>query len=77
MEKKLVDYFKNFLSQSNWDDENIPAQARSLFTSICLIARIDADTALCDRLLKMSYLWLPDRKPPYEDYENFMLEFIV
>lgn len=77
MLKSLIDFFKLYMEQSLWEDENVPEQARALFTTILLTSGIDADTGLCDRLLHISYLWMGEKTVPFEDYENFMLEFVV
>ena len=64
--------------QSNWYDENTPAQARSLFTTICLMENIDADTSECDKILSNLY-WLSalEELIEYEDFVNFMVKYIV
>ena len=49
-----------------------------MFTSWCLIFHIDADTKECDDALNVIY-WRAAMEEliEYEDYEQFMVEFIV
>lgn len=78
MREKILDYLEDFLIQSNWSDENVPEQARALFTAACLIGNIDADTSMCDRILSNLY-WLSalEKFVEYDEFVNFMLKYIV
>lgn len=84
MKEKLIEYLKNFLIETeDWNDNNIKEQARSIFTTICLVGNIDADTAECDLLLASLYdeylVPFPElyNSDEYEDFKSYMLELIV
>lgn len=79
MKEELLKYLKQFMLQSNWDYENTPKQARALFTTLCLIGNIDADTRECDEILYALYAEsdISELDIAYGDFENFMLELIV
>jgi hypothetical protein len=84
MKDKLIKYLKDFLIESEgWDDFNIKEQARSIFTTICLIGNIDADTAECDILLSSLYdeYIMPFKElynsDEYENWKSYMIELIV
>jgi hypothetical protein len=84
MKEKLIEYLKDFLIESEgWEDGNIKEQARSIFTTICLIGNIDADIAECDHLLAILYdeYIMPFKEyydsADYEEFKKFMLEPIV
>ena len=71
MKEEILEYLEQFMFHTNWDDENTPEQARSLFTTICLMENIDAD---------ISHLyWLSELEEiiEYEDFVNFMVKDIV
>jgi len=75
----LYDYLFEFLEESDWEDENIPEQIRAIFTTICLVERIDADTMYCDNLILRIFQKLDEKGESlnYDDFENFMLQYIV
>lgn len=75
----LVMYLKNLMTQSNWDDEHTKDWARSIFTTICLCGNIDADTDRCDGMLRELYAAanIEDVDISYDEFENFMLAYIV
>lgn len=79
MEEKLFKYLKDFMIQNNWLDEYTPKQARAIFTTICLIGNIDADTAACDNMLLELYnkADIESVDINYDDFESFMVELIV
>lgn len=78
MKENLLEYLKRFLFQNSWMDEHISEQARSIFTTICLIENIDADTSSCDNMLSEIYLdAMLKTVIQYEDFMSFMLELIV
>ena len=56
MKEKLIDYLKMFMIQSYWEDDNTSEQARAIFTTICLVGGIDADTSECDAILAHLYV---------------------
>lgn len=55
MESETYKYLRQFMISNNWLDENIPEQARSIFTTICLMENIDADTKVCNKMLADLY----------------------
>lgn len=79
MKKELFEYLENFMIQNNWLDEYTPKQARSIFTTICLIGNIDADTAACDNMLLELYnkADMESIDISYDDFEEYMVELIV
>lgn len=76
---KILEYLNNFLIQSNWLDENIPEQARALFTSWCLMENVEADTGKCDNALMKLYhnSALDSLNITYDEFENFMIGLII
>lgn len=79
MKEKLFEYLETFMIQNNWFDEYIPKQARAIFTTICLVGNIDADTAACDNMLLELYN-KADMKTidiSYDDFEEYMIELII
>lgn len=76
---EILKYLNQFLIESNWLDENIPEQARALFTSWCLMEDVDADTGKCDRTLLMLYdnTALESVDITYDEFEDFMIGLIV
>lgn len=76
---EILKYLNQFLIQSNWLDENVPEQARALFTSWCLMENVDADTRKCDTTLLMLYdnAALESVDITYDEFENFMVRLIV
>ena len=76
---EILKYLNQFLIQSNWLNENVPEQARALFTSWCLIENVDADTRKCDATLLMLYnnTALESVDITYDKFENFMVGLIV
>lgn len=76
---EILKYLNQFLIQENWLDENVPDQARALFTSWCLMEDIDADTRKCDETLLMLYdnADLESVDITYDEFENFMIGLIV
>lgn len=79
MNNKLFKYLENFMIQNNWLDEYTPKQARAVFTTICLVKNIDADTGACDDMLLELYnkADMESIDISYEDFENYMVELIV
>jgi len=78
MKNDLFNYLVDFMIQNNWLDEYIPKQARAIFTTICLIGNIDADTRECHDILSVLY-WRSALEEiiDYDDFEEFMIELIV
>lgn len=74
----LYDFLENFMIQENWDDINVPEQARGIFTTICLIGKFEADTSVVDEMLRKTYINSAlEEILKYEDYITFMLALIV
>jgi hypothetical protein len=64
--------------ESNWEDGNTAEQARAIFTSICFVGYIDADTAECDNILRTLYNEAAmENIMDYDEFESFMIELIV
>lgn len=78
MKHELFNYLKSFMIENNWEDGNTAEQARAIFTSICFVGYIDADTAECDNILRTLYdeAAMEDIMS-YDDFESFMIELIV
>lgn len=76
---EILKYLNQFLIQSNWLGENVPEQARALFTSWYLMENVDTDTKKCDTTLLMLYdnAALETVDVTYEEFENFMVGLIV
>lgn len=71
--EELKKYMFSFMVEKEWDMCNVPEQLRSLFVSLCLIANIDADTGICDRLLNDLYQESGlEGQVPYDAFDLFM-----
>lgn len=79
MEEKLFNYLEDFMIQNNWLDGYTPKQARAIFTTICFVGNIDADTAVCDNMLLELYIKadIESIDISYDDFEEYMIELIV
>lgn len=78
MRNELFNYLKSFMIESNWEEGNTAEQARAIFTSICFVGCIDADTAECDNILRALYEEAAMKDiMSYEEFEAFMIELIV
>lgn len=76
--KLLFEYLKGFMSEGGWHDGNTAEQARAIFTTICFIGNIDADTAECDNMLFDLYNEAAmEDLIDYVDFELFMISLIV
>lgn len=78
MKEKLYNYLESFMIENDWQDEYTPKQARAIFTTICLVGNIDADTRPCDEMLATLY-WRAALEEiiDYDDFEKFMIELII
>lgn len=75
---EIFNYLKNFMVTHEWYMGNTPEQARAMFTALCFIGYIDADTAECDRLLNVLYdEAVMEEIMEYDEFVNFMVELIV
>lgn len=78
MKQELFDYLKRFMIGSGWHDGNTAEQARAIFTTICFVGNIDADTAECDNMLLALYNESEmENFVEYDDFESYMIELIV
>ena len=78
MKNELFNYLKSFMLGSGWHDGNTAEQARAMFTTICFIGNVDADTAECDNMLLNLYNEAAmEDLIDYDDFESFMIELIV
>ncbi len=78
MEYKLFDYLKSFMTESEWESGNTAEQAKAMFTTLCFVGNIDADTMRCDRFLRTLYSEAAmEDIMDYDDFESFMIELIV
>lgn len=78
MLNEMFDYLKSFMIESYWEDA-AKEQSRAIFTTICLMGNIDADTSTCYNLLHE--LWsaaaIGDLGVDYDEFEDYMVELIV
>lgn len=78
MKYELFNYLKSFMKESNWEDYNVPKQSRAMFTTLCFVGNVMADTSECD-----GYLWILYNEAElmyvmdYDDFVGFMIELIV
>lgn len=79
MKDELFKYLESFMIQNNWLDEYTQKQARAIFTTICFVGNIDADTAACDNMLLELYnkADMESIDISYDDFEEFMIELMV
>ena len=73
----LVDFMYQFAEENSWEDGYIPEQLRSFFTTWAFLAKIEADTKLCDYVLHNLYQYVNTQLISQEEFEEFMLEYIV
>ena len=78
MKNELVNYLIDYMIQENWENKNVKEQARAIFTTICCVGNIEADTRECDDILSVLY-WMSvlGELIEYEEFEDFMLELIM
>jgi hypothetical protein len=70
---------KLFIIHSDWLNINTQEQARALFTTLCIIGGMEADTSVCDNILLELYnnLGTQNIDIQYNDFENFMIGLMV
>lgn len=70
---------KMFMVESNWFDNNIPEQARALFTTLCFIGDINPDTSICDNMLLELFndSDMESVNVSYDDFDLYMCELLV
>lgn len=49
--EEFLNYITDFAANTLWSEFNEREQLRALFTSYCLVYRVDADTKKCDCIL--------------------------
>lgn len=78
MKQELFDYLKRFMDGGGWCADNLAEQYRAIFTTICFVGNIDADTAECDNMLLTLYneCGMEDFVE-YDDFESYMITLIV
>ena len=76
--KEFLNYIIDYAIHIGWEDFHGKDQIRALFTSWCLIFRIAVDTKECGDALYIIY-WRAEMEElvEYEEYKQFMIEFIV
>ena len=78
MKNELFNYLKSFMIESYWNDGYTPERARAMFTTICFVGNIDADTAECDNMLLGLYNEADmEDIMDYDEFEMFMIDLIV
>ena len=79
MSKEIFKCLKNHMISNYWDDTNIKEQARAMFTTICIMEDLEADTNVCDNMLLELYTSsaLEELDISYEEFENFMVKHII
>lgn len=78
MKDELFNYLKSFMIGSGWHDGNTAEQARAIFTTLCFVGNIIADTAECDSMLINLYDEANmEDLVGYDNFESFMVELIV
>lgn len=79
MLNKMFEYLKSFMIENYWEDTYSKKQSKAMFTTICLIGNIDADTNVCDSIL--FELWssaaIGDCGVDYDEFESYMIDLIV
>lgn len=78
MKNELFNYLKSFMIESCWHDGNTAEQARAIFTTLCFVGNIDADTSECDNILIELYdeTGMEDVMR-FDEFEYFMVELVV
>ena len=76
--QEFLNYIIDYAIGAGWEDFHGKDQIRALFTSWCLIFHIDANTTECDDALYVIY-WRAEMEElvEFEEYKQFMIEFVV
>ena len=78
MKNELFNYLKSFMIESGWHDGNTAEQARAIFTTLCFVGNVDADTMECDSLLWDLYTKAcMNEVMEYDNFEAHMIKLIV
>lgn len=75
--KEIEEFIANFATLYKWSENNVPEQLRAFFTTWAFLFRIEADTSVCDNFLLEIYSHIKGEKPSYNDFEWYMLDYIV
>ena len=71
-------FIQDFAADNEWTNEHVPDQIRSFFTTWCFVYHVDTDTSECDRLLGSVYANCKlSSHIGYDDFENFMISYII
>ena len=76
-QKEMEEFITNFTSSYDWLENNTSEQLRAFFTTWAFLFRIDADTSAGDNFLLEIYSHIKGEKPSYDDFEWYMLDYIV
>ena len=74
--EEFLNYITDFAANTLWSEFNEREQLRALFTSYCLVYRVDTDTKECDGILFIIREAL-EFQADVEAFENYMIELIV
>lgn len=76
--KEIFNYLQAFMIESNWIAIGIPEQARSLFTTFCLMGNINPNTSICDNMLLKLYndSDMESIHVSYYDFNLYMCELL-
>ena len=78
MKSELFNYLKSFMIESDWNSGNTAKQARAIFTTLCFVGGIMADTHECNLMLWNLYTQTCMDKIMYFDvFVNYMVGLIV
>lgn len=75
--KEIEEFIISFASSYEWSENNTSEQLRAFFTTWAFLFHIDADTSVCDSFLLEIYSHIKGEKPSYNDFEWYMLDYIV
>lgn len=77
--QKMFEWLKSFMIENYWYDSHTPQQARSIFSTICMVWNIDADTAECDSMLNelWTFACVDEIEIDFNEFYNFMVAWIV
>lgn len=83
-QSSLIQFFQKMLFEADkWDlrefSSPVMRQIKAIFTTICIMERIDADTDKSDDLVMLAWSIFRDKNVefPYEEFYNFMVSDIV
>lgn len=78
MKSSLLSFLQQFMIQSDWYYENSIKQARAIFTALCFIGNMEADTKECDDILLDLYDKAAfDESYSFDEFTSYMVELIV